>query len=127
MASQVKVVLEENHSLVNQCKSQQRAISELRTQHHSRGRQLTLEVNTPCKPWLVVASALEREMSQMEQDKKDVEFQLKQMKDSQVCFIHHLSCIMGTSVGGASNLQSPDSLQHIAMYVVSQHNFSKQH
>lgn len=50
MASQVKVVLEENQSLISQYKSQQRAISELRTQYHSRGRKFTLEVNNTAAP-----------------------------------------------------------------------------
>lgn len=56
-------------------------------------------------------SALEREMSQMEQDKRVVEFQLKQMKDNQAQLVHQISCLVGTSVERVP--QSPDSLRNV--------------
>ena len=37
MASQTRVVLEENGSLMSQYKTQQQVISDLRTQHHAKG------------------------------------------------------------------------------------------
>ena len=57
VASQVRVVLEENQSLLSQHKSQQHIISDLRTQHHSRGMydyvgDLELEGNDPNVPLL---------------------------------------------------------------------------
>lgn len=39
VASQTKVVLEENKTLINQYKAQQLMITDLRTQHHSKGLQ----------------------------------------------------------------------------------------
>lgn len=52
-------------------------------------------------------------MSQIEQGKRAVEFQLKQMKDDQAHLVHQISCLVGISVEKAP--QSPDGLRNVTM------------
>lgn len=54
-------------------------------------------------------------MSRMEQDKRAVEYRLKQMKANQSHLIHQISCLVGMSVEEVNSAQSPDSLKHVTM------------
>lgn len=114
VASQSRVVLEENNNLLTQHKNHQRIISELRTQHHSRGIDNTLEGNEPsdlCTTYYVV-TALEKELMGKEERKKSFELQLKKLVDGQAVLFRQVSHLVGVAVGRAN------SPRHVARYII---------
>ena len=52
----------------------------------------------------------------MEDTKKSLELQFKQVMEGQAFLFHQISRLLGVSVGGAGSLQSRESVQHLARY-----------
>ena len=71
---------------------------------------------TPMYPYSLtrmLVTSLERELSQVEAEKKAVEGQLR---EGQACLLRQVSQMVGGAVGGANSPHRTDSLQHIARY-----------
>ncbi|CAI8034719.1 hypothetical protein GBAR_LOCUS19517, partial [Geodia barretti] len=95
VASQTRVVLEENRNLMSQYKAQQLAISELRTKHHTK------------------VAELEGELAEVNEVKKSLEYEVEQLMEGQALLFHQISRLTGVSLisHGAT---SPESVQHVA-------------
>ena len=121
MASQVRAVLEENHSLLSRHKSQQRLVSELQAQLRTRGQRsarewpgLSAQVSCTC-----AESTAEGELVQLEREKKGKELQLQQVMDGHTHLANQVSRLVGVAVGGANSTEHPDTLQCMAGSVAS--------
>ena len=68
----------------------------------------------PCSLIRMLVTSLERELSQVEAEKKAVE---NQLREGQACILRQVSKMVGEAVSGANSLYHTDSLQHIARYI----------
>jgi chromosome segregation ATPase len=94
VASQTRVVLEENRNLISQCKAQQLTISELRTKHHTK------------------VVELEGELAEVNEVKKSLEYEVEQLMEGQALLFHQISRLTGVSLSHGAT--SPESVQHVA-------------
>ena len=112
MASQTKMVLEENRNLMSQHKAQQLIIAGLQRQLHSRGESVWDVCGDGPSLDPPSVAELERDLAQTVEAKRSMETQLRQMTDSHSHLLHRISALLGVSVSSESD--------HLARYSTSQ-------